>query len=153
MHPRDELRTEVSYDVRAWGMDANGKPFAQTVKALNVSRSGARLVGLTSSPRPADVIGVQCGNEKARFRVVWVGKEGTPEQDHIGISAVDEQRWIWGPLGTELQVLRPPNPATSPAPVGDRSERRQQPRYKCNGIVQVRTKGSRYATTAKFAGP
>ena len=143
-----ELRTEVTYEVRVWGMDAGGKPFSRTAQVLSVSGSGATLAGFEPPPRVGDVIGVQYGSEKARFRVVWVGQAGTARHGHIELECVEEGRSIWGDLGTELQRKAQLEAA---ALGGSRMERRRHPRFRCDGGVQILTRESSYTVAARLA--
>ncbi len=106
-----------------WGMDSTGKPFSQTARTVDISGQGARLAGITGPKQLGDVIGVQHGDQKARFQVVWVGANGTAEQGQIGIACLDAGRCIWAEalegapdqFGQGPEILRPGAPAAGPA--------------------------------------
>lgn len=68
---RREARLPVELDVRVLGIDANGKPFHQAVVTADISLSGARITGLTAKLNRADIVGLQSGGEKCRFKVSW----------------------------------------------------------------------------------
>jgi hypothetical protein len=157
MAPLRELRVPLQLEVRVWGTDVTGKPFFQTARTAEVSAKGARLEGITCL-KVGEVIGVQHGNQKARFRVVWIGEQGTPEQGQIGIACLDADRCIWTEAlqrietkkeefgqGPEI-VSAEPAPATMPPPAttgaNSRTERRRYPRYQCSGAVQMRKEGT-----------
>jgi hypothetical protein len=160
MEPLRELRVPMQLEVRVWGTDVTGKPFFQTAHTAEVSAKGARLEGITCLKQVGEVIGVQHGNQKARFRVVWIGEKGTPEQGQIGITCLDSDKCIWtealqetetkeefgqGPeiLSTEAAPA-PAAPTPPPATTGgdSRVERRRYPRYQCSGTVRLSKEGT-----------
>ncbi|HYX68328.1 MAG TPA: PilZ domain-containing protein [Terriglobales bacterium] len=99
-------------------MDAQGRPFSATVQTLDLSRMGGRLGGVTQPLHPGDIIGIQCGGEKARFRVAWVGAPGTPFQHQVGVCCVEPARYIWGVLVPEpARDTYEPRPASVAGPV------------------------------------
>ena len=65
-----EKRIAAMFPIRLWGMDANGKPFIEVSKTVNVSRSGALLQEVPTKLVVGDVIGLRCNQKKYRFRVV-----------------------------------------------------------------------------------
>jgi len=151
MEPLRELRVPMQLEVRVWGMDVGGKPFFQSARTVEVSAKGARLAGITCLKQPGEVIGVQHGSHKARFRVVWVGEQDTPEQGQIGIACLDPDKCIWAEAlqgtatrnefgqGPEIHSPELAPPALAPAEAGGDShgERRRYPRYQCSGGVQL----------------
>jgi PilZ domain len=166
MAPLRELRVPMQLEVRVWGMDVTGKPFFQTARTAEVSAKGARLEGITCLKQVGDVIGVQYRNQKARFRVVWIGVKGTPEEGQIGIACLDSDKCIWaealqesetkekfgqGPeiLSAEAAPATPtPPPATTGS--GSRVERRRYPRYQCTGAVQLSKEGTDLPTWVRL---
>jgi hypothetical protein len=150
---RREERIAVKLPVRVWGMDANGKPFSQSTTTLDVTRNGARLGSLQCPLQQGDIIGIQHGNEKARFRVAWFGKPGTGRQGQIGVVCAEPDKYIWGAplsrlkadahpgepvsLGPSFVGPLPPPPIQAPAkPKAD--ERREATRYVCTGGAEFR---------------
>ena len=75
---RRERRVTVPISVRLWGLDRDGKVFSQNVKTLNIATSGARLYGVTAALERGFIVGLQCGNMRARFMVMWVGEKAAP---------------------------------------------------------------------------
>ncbi len=148
---RREERIAVKLEVRVWGMDANGKPFSHTATTLDVTRTGARLNRLPCPLQPGDIIGIQHGNEKARYRVAWIGKFGTTRNGQIGVLCLEPDKYIWGtPLNVlkaaatpeEPRTLGPsfvqPLPTEIAAPKTTGSERRDSTRYACTGGADFR---------------
>lgn len=154
MEPLRELRVPMQLEVRVWGMDFTGKPFSQTARTIEVSAKGARLAGVMCLKQPGEMIGVQHGNQKARFRVVWIGQQGTPEQGQIGIASLEPDKCIWaealqqapskGDFGLGPQILAgEPAPALQTEAAGTPGkERRRYPRYQCSGGVQLSKEGT-----------
>jgi hypothetical protein len=151
---RREDRVAISLPVRVWGMDANHRPFTQTATTLDLTRTGVRLGGLAALLASGEVVGVQHGGEKARFRVVWVGRKGSSQHGQAGLTCVEPGKYIWGaPLQRLAASSPPPLAHTPPKPVppvqppvaekplnavGDtNAERRIQTRFNCTGSAQL----------------
>lgn len=98
MEQRPELRLETDIPVRVWGMDADGRPFFQSASAGNISSHGAMLSRVNHSLKPGEVIGVQYGDKKARFRIVWVVDGGAVRKIEAGIEILDNQQNPWEEL-------------------------------------------------------
>jgi hypothetical protein len=167
MEPLRELRVPMQLEVRVWGIDVEGKPFFQTARTSEVSAKGARLEGITCLKQVGEVIGVQHSNQKARFRVVWIGEKGTPEQGQIGITCLDSDKCIWAEAlqetetkedfgqGPEILSEEAASAALTSPPAtagGDsRAERRRYPRYQCSGMVQLSKEGSALPVWVRLA--
>jgi hypothetical protein len=117
---RREARMPVALNVRILGIDANGKAFHQAVVTADISLSGARVVGLTAQLNHGDIVGLQSGGEKCRFKVSWISKNdgGTFE---VGLHCLEKGTSPW--RDTMLQ-----------AKSGDR---RGNDRFPCNGSASV----------------
>ena len=87
------LRLTAAQAQRLWGLDREGKVFSQNVKTLNIATSGARLCGVTAELERGFIVGLQCGNMRARFMVVWVGEKGSPREGQIGLRAAENGIW------------------------------------------------------------
>src|SRR5438270_10759883 len=96
MGQRRAPRAEATLDVRIWGVDSAGKPFSSTVKTVDVSRTGARLADVKHFRDTGNVIGVQCGTLKGKFRVVWVARPESERAGQISIDSVERSGNIWG---------------------------------------------------------
>ncbi|MBZ5521816.1 MAG: hypothetical protein LAP21_06205 [Acidobacteriia bacterium] len=93
MAKRREYRMTVPLSVRLWGLDRHGRVFSQNVKTLNIATNGARLYGVTAELEPGFLVGLQCGNMRARFMVVWVGEKGGSRESQVGLRAAANGIW------------------------------------------------------------
>jgi hypothetical protein len=93
MPKRREPRLSTPITVRLWGLDRNGKVFSQNVKTLNIASGGARLFGVTAQLERGFIVGLQCGNMRARFMVVWVGEKGSSREGQIGLRVAENGLW------------------------------------------------------------
>src|SRR5712691_11113391 len=155
------MRVRMQLEVRVWGSDSTGKPFSQTARTVEISGNGARLEGITCL-QPAEIIGVQYGSQKARFRVLWIGEKGTPQEGQIGLACLVPDKCIWrqalqdsGDEFGQIPEVRSRDAALAadlPAAMGGASgaERRRYPRYKCNGKVLLTKGGTSASMSAKL---
>jgi hypothetical protein len=127
---RPELRVDTDLPVRVFGMDSNGKPLNQHVRARNISSNGALLSGIEQPLKVGDIIGVQLEQKKARFRVVWVVDAGGIEKNQVGLQMQDGQECPWK---EELAKQAQPG-AAIPHP----SNRRRRARHKVNINLELR---------------
>src|SRR5215470_753843 len=93
MAKRRERRVIAPISVRLWGLDSQGKVFSQNAKTLNIATNGARLFGVTAALERGFIVGLQCGNMRARFMVVWVGERGSSREGQIGLRAAANGIW------------------------------------------------------------
>jgi hypothetical protein len=153
---RSEPRTAQELAVRVFGLDDKGNPVNQPAWTVDISRHGARLRGVPFWHNPGDTIGVRSGTDKARFKIVWVGKAGTSQEGQIGLLCVETGKFIWnmaaasderkasvtsGRSWTSQGEERPPI-ALSHVFSGIRN-RRYEPRYLVNGGAKVQQEGSK----------
>jgi len=90
---RREPRVTMPITVRLWGLDRDGKVFSQNAKTLNIATSGARLFGVTAALERGFIVGLQCGNMRARFMVMWVGEPGSSREGQVGLRAAENGIW------------------------------------------------------------
>ncbi len=137
---RNEVRLAAVLPVRIYGIDAAGKPFNSVAHTLNVSKSGALLANVDTVLNVGDIIGVQKGLYKSKFRVTWVGRKASSSQGQLGITCVEGAKNIWGmterpqarsneEMGAQRRML---------AGGGFPRERRNAPRHTCDIGVQIR---------------
>jgi len=105
MDKRPESRVEAEIPVRVWGMDADGRAFIQYTVAKNMSSDGALISGVNHPLRPHDVIGVQYGEKKARFRVVWVVDAGSVRKMEVGVQMLPGQDAPWDELTPSETII------------------------------------------------
>lgn len=117
---RREARMPVALNVRLLGIDANGKPFHQAVVTVDISLSGARVTGLTATLKQGDIVGLQSGGEKCRFKVSWISlnRDSTFQ---AGLQCLEKGTSPWRETMKQAR--------------GD--DRRGNERYPCNGSASV----------------
>lgn len=84
MPERVEKRLVIALPVRVYGMSSDGKPFNQEAHTLDITRDGARVDGLPQITI-GETVGVQYGEEKARYKVVWASEPDANHQCQIGV--------------------------------------------------------------------
>lgn len=119
---RREMRMPVKLDVRILGIDSNGKAFHQPATTLNISKSGARVTGLTAPLNKGDIVGLQSSGAKSRFRVAWVrsNRDGTFQ---VGMQCKEKGGCPWGGM----------------TPQAGEGDRRGDERVPCEGSVTLRS--------------
>ncbi len=117
---RREARLPVALNVRVLGIDANGKPFHQAAVTADISLSGARVIGLAAKLTPGDIVGLQSGGAKCRFKVSWISEhvDGTFQ---TGLHCLEKGTSPWRET---MQQTRG-------------GDRRGEERYPCNGSASV----------------
>jgi hypothetical protein len=132
-------------------MNAQGKPFNSLAHTLNVSKSGALLANVDVPLNCGDVIGVQKGVYKCKFRVRWIGKKGTVSQGQLGIESVEGPKNIWGIDDLPHSIIKEKDAADRRSFVGGGHdhERRSATRFPCDLGVQVGQSGSDMKTWAR----
>jgi hypothetical protein len=128
---RPDPRVDTDLPVRVFGMDSNGKPFNQHVRARNISSSGALVSGVESQLKPGDVIGIQLEHNKARCRVVWVVDAGGIQKNQLGLQLMDGQECPW----REALEKQTPQPAAADA---NPANRRRRARHKISFALELR---------------
>ncbi|HLV88054.1 MAG TPA: hypothetical protein VKV39_13805 [Candidatus Sulfotelmatobacter sp.] len=95
---RREGRAASNVSLLVWGIDTRGERFAQQVQACDISLSGALLSGLDGDLRSGDVIGVLYGSKRARFRVVWIRREGVEQKMQAAVQRLEGDACPWQEL-------------------------------------------------------
>jgi hypothetical protein len=142
-HP--EPRVDISLDVKVWGLDVYGKPFVQHARTVNASSVGARLIGI-DCVREGEVISLQHGEQNARFKVIWVGRDSAKARQ-IGIFCVEPGKTLFGArlhaakssaaFAGRTAAAFPPHNARRPMQ-DTPGTRRSQQRFHCTGGVELR---------------
>lgn len=139
-------------------MDSSGHAVNVSAWTVNVSHHGARVRGVKDWSEPGETVGIRCGLEKARFRIVWVGADGTPHEGEIGLLCIDAGKYIWGVEAPEDATAAAPGsghpagiiqfPNLQRVPIGLSSsapsvnDRRKDVRYKATGGAKVQEIGA-----------
>ncbi|HXZ80043.1 MAG TPA: PilZ domain-containing protein [Terriglobales bacterium] len=143
---RSEPRVVRLSPVRVFGLDPAGHPVSQLVHTGDISKHGARIVGIRNWQTPGETIGVRYEREKARFKIIWVGKPGTPQDGHLGLRCVEPGKYIWGlsPGAAHAKITASAHhPAFSPT---GESPRRSDIRFPIEAGSQVREFGTHIPT-------
>lgn len=85
VHQRREPRILVSLPVQVESQDHQESADASLV---DVSHHGARVGGVPFSPKVGEVVHLVAEGCNARFRVIWVGDPGTPQEGQIGLQSL-----------------------------------------------------------------
>jgi PilZ domain len=144
-----EPRVDISLDVKVWGLDLYGKPFVQHARTVNTSSVGARLIGIDCVNEGA-VISLQHGEQKARCKVIWVGRDRAKSRQ-IGIHCLEPGKKLFN---AQLRIPEKPAakaaatyvgktrimlpPGTVRRPMQDPGTRRNQERFHVTGGVEMR---------------
>ena len=96
-------RTSVDLDLRVWGMAADASVFSQAARARNISVGGALLSGIERDLKIGDTIGVQCGKQKARCKVVWTLNTKSAERIRVGVELLRKDECPWTALLPKLE--------------------------------------------------
>jgi PilZ domain-containing protein len=163
MGRRTEVRVATHMPVLVHGTDPSGNPFAITAQAHDISGSGAALTGLNGFGVPGTKLDVEYQGRKARFRVQWVGEEGSARANQVGLRCLEPGNYIWGvqlPEWSEdtfdinARQISSYAPATTKsayaaADDGSGKEQRQFPRHTCRIESLVSIEGTNMNVSAK----
>ena len=150
MGRRGEQRIAISFLVIVRGADSRGYPFAVTTETRDVSWTGACLSGLTHIVESGWKIELECQDQRAWYRVQWVGQDGSPWAGQVGVRCLEPGRYIWGlppkewepdtyessrpdPFAVQTRTAAGANATASPP------ERRQFARHTCRIGAQIAT--------------
>ena len=153
---RHEPRIARQLPVRVFGLDSSGNTVNQTAWTVDISRHGVRLKGTIFRVRPGETLGLRNGNEKARYKVIWIGDPASPLQGQMGLFCLEDGKYIWGadpeagearapvPSATAapVEAERPKPPLVPPAPFGGHGNRRKHARYRISGGAKVQEPGA-----------
>ena len=125
-------RRVLRVPVQIWGMSASGDVFIQQVHTVEVGPVGACIEGLMHELVFGEVIGLEYGNHRARFKVIQVGQKYTPEAGKAELRPLDRVQDFWG-LRSGVAAQQ----STS-------GERRSTARYSCKGSSSIRQSVTRF---------
>ncbi len=90
-----EKRVQIVLPVRVAVWTGEQKPAFEVVCTFDISAKGARLVGIRAPKAAGDILMLERGGARALYRVMWVGKSGTPMETQVGVQCVEPDKWIW----------------------------------------------------------
>ena len=139
LHPRQRMRIREQASrrafrarVRVWAVNQSGAPFFQQVHTIDVGWLGACLGGVSHEVVAGEVLGVEYGGRRARFKVIWAGQIGTPEAGKVQLSPLEKAQDFWGLLPGAVREQR------------SSSERRLAPRCVCKGSSFIHQSQTRF---------
>lgn len=100
MDRRHTARVEVQLPVEVWGVDAHGQAFMDPAIVTNMSTGGLVISGLRRKIRAGELLDVRMGNDKAQYRVVWVGGPASGRPGELGMQRVMAQPFVISSLLT-----------------------------------------------------
>jgi PilZ domain-containing protein len=134
MGKRRDPRIPFKLQVRIAGTDAQGRPLLGMVMTRDISRHGALLEGIQGTFKAGETISVSYKNNKARFRVIWVGESGTARAGQMGVGSIETAKCIWDTATLPPQAADPY--------VAQPQENRKHQRVQCKLGVELRIQGS-----------
>jgi hypothetical protein len=96
MDRRRNPRVSAHLPVRLWGVDAHDLPFMQLATVKNLSSTGVVIQGMRRRIKPGEILEVQLDDEKAQFRVIWTGQQGTDSAGELGLQRLASEPCLWG---------------------------------------------------------
>jgi hypothetical protein len=133
MTNKHEPRVDVDLLVRVWGMGTDGHPFTQKAHARNISQHGAKLSGIEHPLAAGDIIGVQLGEKKARYKVMWVIDAGLLQKIQAGVQIVEGQQCPW-----QEEIARREEIPAPAVPASTGKNQRKLPRHKIAFPLEIR---------------
>jgi hypothetical protein len=148
MANRGKLRRKMVLPVAVLRGKGEQKQVAHT---LDVTEISARLGGLRMQLEPGEIIEIQRGAVKAKFRVYWIGMPGTQTEGQAGVRGLDPGKSIWSihlpadqpDIAIDVLHLREAN-GKNRAPNISRPEQPETLRYECSTGATLRAPGSSY---------
>jgi PilZ domain len=87
---RNEPRISVSREVEIRIDDSPALEEMHTTAMIDLSHHGARIERPGFRLIPGDPVHLVSGDNEARFRVIWVGEPGSPQEGQIGLQKIEE---------------------------------------------------------------
>jgi hypothetical protein len=132
MDKKQDSLVVTDFVVRVWGMDAEGRPFFQSANATKATTDGAVLSDIAHSLKTGEIIGIQHGEHKARFRVVWAGKGGGTRKIEAQVQILQGQQVPWQTVAIAEKPFDPHD-----------KNRRRFPRHKVLFPIEISFNDSR----------
>jgi PilZ domain len=92
---RHEKRLHLAVPVKVFPDVASIE--SQNCCTYEISTTGARLVMPPGIKTVGQTIWLQRQNRRARYRVAWIGQEGTSQQGQVGVESLEPGNVIWEP--------------------------------------------------------
>lgn len=93
LEQRRERRLHVAVPVKVFLAEDN--PSFQLCCTYEISMVGARLVAVSGITKVGQIVWLQRHNRRAKYKVIWVGNEGTEHAGQIGVEVLEPANVIW----------------------------------------------------------
>ena len=90
---RQEQRVHIAIPVKIFPDIRSVEAF--TCCTYEVSMLGARLASLPSVTQVGQIIWMQRLSRRAKYKVIWIGQEGTSQAGQIGVESMEPANVIW----------------------------------------------------------
>lgn len=90
---RQEQRIHIAVSVKIFPDIRSAESF--TCCTYEVSLLGARLASLPAVTKVGQVVWMQRQNRRAKYKVIWIGEDGTSQAGQIGVEAMEPATVIW----------------------------------------------------------
>lgn len=144
MGSRKEPRKTVNYPATIAGMDMQGRSFLDAVKIRDISARGILVEGVRAIMKPGDTVVVRYGENKGRFRVMWMKRQnGSVHLKQVGLEHLLSTTIPW--------AIDVPLPAHDAFRHPRKRVRREFPRFRCEIPVELRffnSKAPQWGSTA-----
>jgi hypothetical protein len=169
MGRRQYKRHRIALPVTISGLDGNGNHYSQSATTAEIGVNGMRLRGIRCLRAPGELVQVEYRGRRARYRVSWLGANGTCWEGMVGLQGLEGARFLFsdhlpattyplpGAETDEYAAGPPPPPAACPdhAAVERReqerreTERRRHARYCCAGVAKLWENGNEHSITGR----
>ncbi len=148
MPNRGKLRRKMVLPISIIRRNGEERQLAHT---LDVTEISARIGGLSVQLQPGEIVEVQRGGVKAKFRVYWMGAPGTDLEGQAGVRGLDPGKTIWSthlpPDESDVSVdalhLRRTTPSSRTS-VASAAQQHLPARYELSVGATLRAPGSNY---------
>lgn len=90
---RREKRLHVAVPVKVF-LTADTATF-QLCCTYEISMVGARLVAVSGISKVGQVVWLQRHSRRAKYKVIWIGQEGTSQASQVGVEVLEPANVIW----------------------------------------------------------
>jgi c-di-GMP-binding flagellar brake protein YcgR len=169
MGRRHYKRLHIALPVTISGLDSNGNRYTQSATTAEIAVNGMRLRGVRCLRAPGESVQVEYQGRHARYRVAWIGAQGTCGEGLVGLQGLEGARFLfsdhlppatYSPAGAEpdtysVESAPPlaacPDHAATKRRDQDRreEERRRHPRYNCAGVAKLWENGNEHSITGR----
>lgn len=169
MGRRQYKRLHVALPVTISGLDSHGNHYAQSATAVEIGVNGMRLSGVRCFRAPGELVQVEYQGRHARYRVAWIGAQGTPDDGLVGLQGLEGARFLFSDhlqatacslAGAEpdtYTAATAPPPAFGPDPAAIEyrdhtwrdEERRLHRRHNCAGTAKLWENGSEHSIAGR----